>query len=168
MTARFRLVTTLVGVVLAGMVGLSAQVELDRILSRVNGKIVTHSDVRQAQQLKLVDEVGSEAATQRALENRLLLLGELSRTSSALPPATSAELDARRREWEATLGGAAQADSSLSEQHVAASGNVKSPSAHAAKGCAGSFVHTVALYGAPLQQILGCASPAAQRGTSVL
>jgi hypothetical protein len=120
MTARFRLVTMFVGVVLATTGGLSAQVELDRILSRVNGKIVTRSDVRQAQLLKLVDEVGSEASTQRALENRLLLLGELSRASSALPPATSAELDARRHEWEASLGGAANVTRLLAQTGMSA------------------------------------------------
>src|SRR6187549_2665332 len=102
MTARLSHVAMFVCGVLAGSAGLSAQEPLDRILSRVNGKIVTLSDVRQAQLLKLVDDVGSEAGTQRALENRLLLLAELSRVTS-LPPATAGEFEARRREWEASV-----------------------------------------------------------------
>jgi len=114
MTARLSHVAMFVCGVLASSANLSAQVELDRILSRVNGKIVTLSDVRQAQLLKLVDDVGSEAGTQRALENRLLLLGELSRVTS-LPPATAGEFEARRREWEASLGGGANAARLLSQ-----------------------------------------------------
>jgi hypothetical protein len=113
MTARLSHVAIFVCGVLAGSAVLSAQFELDRILSRVNGKIITRSDVRQAQLLKLVDEVGTEVQTQHALENRLLLLGELSRVS--LPPATSGELEARRREWEASLGGSANAARQLSQ-----------------------------------------------------
>ena len=119
MTARLSHVAMFVCGVLASSAGLAAQVELDRILSRVNGKIITRSDVRQAQVLKLVDEVGSEASTQRALENRLLLLGELSRVTS-LPPATAGELEARRREWEASLGGGANAARQLSQTGMSA------------------------------------------------
>ena len=87
---------------------------MDRILSRVNGKIVTRSDVRQAQLLKLVNEIGSEEVTRRALENRLLLLGEMARATS-LPPATDAELAAHRREWDARVGGGANVSRLLAQ-----------------------------------------------------
>ena len=113
MTPRLRVVMAVCALSVAA-VGTSAQVEMDRILSRVNGKIVTLSDVRQAQLLKLVSEVGSEAATRKALENRLLLLGELARVTS-LPPATDAELGAHRREWDARVGGSANVTRLLSQ-----------------------------------------------------
>ncbi|MEO7191248.1 MAG: hypothetical protein ABI051_09345 [Vicinamibacterales bacterium] len=93
------------GITGASLVARDAQVELDRILSRVNGRIVTQSDVRQARLLKLVDDVGSDAAIRRQLENRLLTLNEVSR-AAALPPSTDAEMSARRQAWEAALGGA--------------------------------------------------------------
>ena len=80
------------------------QIEIDRIVSRVGGRIVTQSDVRQARALKLVDEISSDQVAQRALETRLLILQELNR-AAALPPSTPAELDARRAEWSASVGG---------------------------------------------------------------
>ena len=114
MTARLRPIALMLCTVVATTASAAAQVELDRILSRVNGKIVTRSDVRQAQLLKLVSDLGSEEATQRALENRLLLLGEVARVSS-LPPATDAELAAHRREWDARVGGTANVSRLLSQ-----------------------------------------------------
>jgi hypothetical protein len=84
-----------------------AQVELDRIVSRVQGRIVTQSDVRQARVLKLVDETSSDAATLRGLETRLLVLHELSR-AAPLPSPGAPEVDARRAEWVATIGGEGQ------------------------------------------------------------
>ena len=121
MTARLSSLALLVCGLLADSASLSGQgqFELDRILSRVNGKIITRSDVRQAQLLKLVDQVGTEAQTQRALEDRLLLLGEVSRVTS-LPPATAAELEAKRREWEASLGGGPNAARQLSQAGMSA------------------------------------------------
>jgi hypothetical protein len=89
------------------------QVEMDRIVSRVDGRILTQSDVDQARRLKLVDDASSDLAVRRALENRFLILGELSRSGSGRPP-TDAEIAARRAEWAATLGGAAAASSALS------------------------------------------------------
>jgi hypothetical protein len=114
MTSRLRRIVMVVCTVGVAAAGTSAQVEMDRILSRVNGKIVTRSDVRQAQLLKLVSEIGSEDATRRALENRLLLLGELARVAS-LPPATDAELAAHSRAWEARVGGGANKSRLLSQ-----------------------------------------------------
>lgn len=93
---------------LTGAPGASAaaagQVEIDRIVSRVGGRIVTQSDIRQARSLKLVDETTSDQAAQRALETRLLILQEL-KLAAALPPSTPGDLDARRAEWSASVGG---------------------------------------------------------------
>jgi hypothetical protein len=84
----------------------AAQVEIDRILVRVNGHIITTSDVRQARALRLVDDVSSEAAVQRALENRLLILGEMARAAPAAPP-READVAARRTAWITSLGAGA-------------------------------------------------------------
>jgi hypothetical protein len=83
-----------------------AQVELDRIVSRVAGRIITLSDVRQARESRLVEDTSTDAATIRALENRWLILGEIGR-GAPLPPASDAELAARRAEWQAAAGGRA-------------------------------------------------------------
>jgi hypothetical protein len=85
-----------------------AQVELDRIVSRVAGRIITLSDVRQARELHLVEDTSSDAATTRALENRWLILGEIGR-AAPLPPASDAEMAARRAEWQAAAGDRAAA-----------------------------------------------------------
>ena len=81
-----------------------AQVEVDRIVTRVNGRIITQSDIRQARMLRLVDDSASDDATKRALENRLLILNELHR-ASPLAPASEADINARRGEWRNALGG---------------------------------------------------------------
>lgn len=81
----------------------AAQIELDRILSRAGGRIVTQSDVRQARNLKLVDDTSSDDAVRRALEDRWLILNEIGR-AAPLSPASDAELAARRGEWEAGGG----------------------------------------------------------------
>ena len=81
-----------------------AQAELDRIVTRVNNRIITQSDVRQARMLQLVDDTSSDESTRRALENRILILNDLSR-SSGLPPTTVDELAARHQQWEARVGG---------------------------------------------------------------
>ncbi len=90
---------------------LMAQVELDRIVSRVAGHIITQSDVRQARLLKLVDDVSSDAAVQHALEDRFLILDEMER-AAPLPPATDAALAARHAQWAASLGPGADAGGS--------------------------------------------------------
>jgi len=77
------------------------QVEIDRTLQRIYGVVLMASDVRQARLLKLVppSERG-DAGIQTALENRLLVLHELSRVP--LTPATDETVAARRKAWEAT------------------------------------------------------------------
>lgn len=90
----------------------AAQIEIDRIVSRVGGRIVTQSDIRQARALGLVDETSSDESTQRALETRLLILHELNR-AAPLPPASPADLEARRAEWSASLGGEGRAQGLL-------------------------------------------------------
>jgi hypothetical protein len=62
--------------------------------------------VRQARALRLVDDTSSDAAARRELENRWLVLAEIAR-AAPLPPATDADLAARRAEWQAGLGGRA-------------------------------------------------------------
>jgi hypothetical protein len=79
-------------------------VELDRIVSRVHGRIITQSDIRQARDARLVDDVSSDAAARRALENRWLILAEISR-AAPLPAPTDADLAAHRSEWQASAGG---------------------------------------------------------------
>jgi len=91
----------------ASLTASRTQVELDRIVSRVEGRIVTQSDVRQARILKLVEDTSSDAATLRGLETRLLVLYELNRAAPLPPPGTQ-EVDARRGEWVATIGGEGQ------------------------------------------------------------
>jgi hypothetical protein len=86
-----------------------AQTELDRIVARVNGHVITSSDVREARSLKLVSG-GSDDEVLKALEDRLLLLDEIARPGALpIPPTTGADLAARRTGWEASLGGAAEA-----------------------------------------------------------
>jgi hypothetical protein len=82
----------------------SAQTEVDRLLVRVNGSVITSSDVRQARALKLVPDTSSDASTQRGLENRVLMIAEAGRSAS---PAIVSDADVaeRRKAWEASLGG---------------------------------------------------------------
>ncbi|MEO8481431.1 MAG: hypothetical protein ABI634_04425 [Acidobacteriota bacterium] len=81
----------------------AVQVELDRIVSRVNGRVITQSDVRQARALKLVDDVSSDEAVQRAVENRFLILGEMNRAAPIAPP-SDAEIAAHRTSWAGAIG----------------------------------------------------------------
>jgi hypothetical protein len=82
----------------------AAQTVLDRILARVNGQIVTQSDVERARALKLVDDVSSDEVVRARLEDRLLILGEMARLP--LIAVSEDELSARVAEWETSLGGA--------------------------------------------------------------
>jgi hypothetical protein len=94
------------------------QAELDRIVARVNNRIITQSDVRRARTLRLVSDVTSDNATLRELENRMLMLAEVAR-SPAPAPTTDEALARRRAEWEAALGGQAAgllAGSSMTEK----------------------------------------------------
>jgi hypothetical protein len=78
------------------------QIELDRILSRVGGRIVTQSDVRQARDLRLVEDTSSDEAVRRALEDRWLILNEIGRAPVASP--SDEDVAARRNLWEARGG----------------------------------------------------------------
>ena len=115
--ARFA-VATLSGIclliLLAVPIVVQTQAELDRIVARVNNRIITQSDVRQARMLQLVDDTGSDDATRRALENRILILGDLSRSSS-LPPTSGDDLAARHKQWESRVGGRSRGTQLLDE-----------------------------------------------------
>jgi len=89
----------------------AAQVELDRILGEVNSRIITETDVRQARALQLVDDVSSEASARRALEERILVLGEITRSAPVV--VTDADLEGRRTAWETRVGGADRARAML-------------------------------------------------------
>jgi hypothetical protein len=77
----------------------AAQVEVDRTLQRVYGTPIMASDVRQVRLLKLVPEAGSDAAALTALENRLLILREVSRVAAPEPDREA--IQARRGAWAA-------------------------------------------------------------------
>jgi hypothetical protein len=102
-----------------GAVAALAQTELDRIVARVNNRIITQSDVRQARALRLVNDIGSDDAARRALEDRLLMLAEVAR-SAPLAPITDEELAARRAAWEASLGSGGAAASRLTAEGMTA------------------------------------------------
>jgi len=86
------------------VVSASAQTELDHIVSRVLNRIVTQGDISQARTLKLVEDTSSDDAVRQALENRILILSEMSRL--AMPVAApDSDLQQRRTAWEASLGG---------------------------------------------------------------
>ena len=108
-------------VVLAVRAVVSAQTELDRIVARVNNRIITQSDVRQARMLHLVDDTSSDDATRRALENRILILGDLAR-SSGLPPTTGDDLSAQHRQWEERVGGRGRSTQLLGEAGMSEKG----------------------------------------------
>jgi hypothetical protein len=99
-----------------------AQVELDGVVVRVAGRAITQSDIRQAERLRLVEDVSSVQAVQRQLENRWLALSEVQR-SGPLPNPTDADLAARRAEWEPRLGGVGRvagllADTGMTEDEL--------------------------------------------------
>ena len=101
-----RLLITLATASLAAMparVGAHPQVELDRIVTTVNNRIITESDVRQARTLHLVDDVSSDDAVRRALEERILVLGEIARAPAVV--VSDGDLASRRAAWEARAGG---------------------------------------------------------------
>jgi hypothetical protein len=91
-----------------------AQVELDRIVARVGGRVVTQSDVRQAMLLRLLDDVSSEAAAQRGLEDRWLILEEV-RRGAPLPPTGEGDFARHRAAWEQKVGGASAATDLLAK-----------------------------------------------------
>ena len=99
------------GIAVAVMLALSgltvrdarAQVELDRVLSRVGNQVITQLDVRRARMLKLVpDSATTDADVQRELENHWLMVAEVARFSPAQP--NQAALDAERDRWRSAFG----------------------------------------------------------------
>jgi hypothetical protein len=122
---RVRFIVALCGlcllVALAVPVVVHSQAELDRIVARVNNRIITRSDVRQARMLQLVDDTSSDENTRRALENRILILGDLSRSSS-LPPTTDDELSTRHKQWEVRVGGRGRGTQLLGEAGMSEKG----------------------------------------------
>lgn len=85
----------------------AAQAEIDRLIVKVNGAVLMTSDIRQARALKLVADTSSDAAVQRALENRLLMVAEVNRLSTAAIP--DDQVADRRRQWQSSVGGDADA-----------------------------------------------------------
>jgi hypothetical protein len=80
-----------------------AQTLIDRVVVRVNNDIITLSDVSQARLLRLAPpEATSDSGIVEALINRRLILAEIVKFPASEP--TTAELAARRQEWQATLG----------------------------------------------------------------
>ena len=112
--------------ILLVMVGLSAavprdaaarpQVELDHIVTTVNNRIITESDVRQVRTLHLVDDVSSDDAVRRAIENRMLVLGEMSRAAALV--VSDADVAARRAAWEARAGSRGRVAALLAEAEM--------------------------------------------------
>jgi hypothetical protein len=107
-TERWGVFQLMVGAALVWIASpVAAQVVLDGVVSRVAGRAITQSDVRQADRLRLVDDVSSPEAIRRELENRWLALSEIQR-AAPLPTPSDADVAARRAEWEPRVGGAAR------------------------------------------------------------
>lgn len=88
-------------VVAAATPSRAQQIELDRQLQRIYDTAIMTSDVREARLLKLVPEAAAgDAAVQRALENRLLILHEMTRVQ-AVDPGRDA-VAARKQAWTAS------------------------------------------------------------------
>jgi hypothetical protein len=78
----------------------AAQIEVDKLLERVNGTPIMASDVRQVRLLKLAAPgVEGDAAIQAEIENRILLLVEATRSGIAEPAAE--QIAAKRQAWRA-------------------------------------------------------------------
>jgi hypothetical protein len=79
----------------------ATQIELDRTLQRVYGTAIMSSDVRQARLLRLVPGAADDTAVLTAIENRLLMMREVTRGQVAEPAAV--DVASRRAAWTATL-----------------------------------------------------------------
>ena len=96
---------------------------IDRLVAVVGGEPIFLSDVRQAEQLRLIDAEGALAAVtadtnvparQRPLErliNRRLVLAEAARYLQAAPP--SADVDRAFDTWSERFAGAAERDAAI-------------------------------------------------------
>jgi len=108
---------------LAFGVVVSAQTVLDKVLSNVNGEVITQLDVRQARMLKLrlvTATAESDADVLRGLENRRLALAEVNHVT--LPAPAAGDLAARRRDWESTVGAGANLPQLLDRAGLSESG----------------------------------------------
>ena len=119
---RHRLAAALVMLVAFGVV-VPAQTVLDKVLSNVNGEVITQLDVRQARMLKLrlvTATAESDADVLRGLENRRLVLSEVNHVT--LPAPAAGDLAARRRDWESTVGAGASLPQLLDRAGLSESG----------------------------------------------
>ncbi|MFI5177437.1 MAG: hypothetical protein ACHQO8_02680 [Vicinamibacterales bacterium] len=101
---RRALCVAIIAVLSTGVPG-RAQTVLDKVLSTVNGEVITQLDVRQARMLKLrlvTAPADTDDQVLRGLENRRLVRAEIAHVALSAPSA--ADLAARRRDWEASLG----------------------------------------------------------------
>lgn len=97
-----------------------AQGVVDRTLSTVNGQVILQSDIRQIRLLKLLKTAGGpDDAIQYELENRILMLSELGRTTTE---PTNDEKAERRRQWEAALGAGPAVATRLAEAGMSEAG----------------------------------------------
>ena len=98
-----RSMVAVLAISLAFTAGSAAQTQIDGVLLKFGGDIITRSDVRQARLLKLVQSEGdSDQAYVNALVDRRLMLAELKRSPPAEPSAEA--VDAKRAQWLAALG----------------------------------------------------------------
>jgi len=103
-----------VGIAIVASVPSAAQTVVDRTLGTVDGRVIMQSDVRRARQLKLVDlHDGSDAAILTELQNRILILAQVGRAGQPDPRAD--DVQARRAEWEASLGSSETAAALLAQ-----------------------------------------------------
>ena len=95
------LLITAIGLVLTAPALGAQQVELDRTLERIYDSVVTTSDVRQVRILKLAEGgADTDAAAQTTIENRLLLMRELAR--STVPEPAPDRIVEKREAWRKT------------------------------------------------------------------
>ncbi len=92
----------------------SVQTELDHVVTRVNSRIITRTDVERARQLQLVDDIASDDAARRCLEDRVLVLTEIARVAPVAPIGDD-ELAERRAEWVTRVGGSDRAAELLTD-----------------------------------------------------
>ena len=119
---RHRLAAAFAMLVALGVV-VPAQTVLDKVLSNVNGEVITQLDVRQARMLKLrlvTAAAESDADVLRGLENRRLALAEVNHVT--LPAPAAGDLAARRRDWESTVGAGASLPQLLDRAGLSESG----------------------------------------------